>query len=107
MATICETIEETLSQHKCKPNCSCKKLPLCPTGCSCMEDNKQTTALRLVFNALGILVAIIATYMIVTTDSKLYLVFWICYSVLRRMMLKTKAGASVATAITEYNKKIA
>ncbi|CAG4937889.1 unnamed protein product [Parnassius apollo] len=107
MATICETIEETLSQDKCKPNCPCKKLPLCPPGCSCKEDNKQTAALRLVFNALGILVALLATYMIITTDSKLYLVFWICYSVLRRMMLKTKSGARVETAIAKYNKKIA
>ncbi|RVE49677.1 hypothetical protein evm_005652 [Chilo suppressalis] len=81
-------IEETLSLE-CHPVCPCRNAS-CPPGCSCKTDIANNRTLALIFNALGILVAILATYMIINTDSKLYLVFWICYSVLRRMMLRSK-----------------
>ncbi|CAK1542705.1 unnamed protein product [Leptosia nina] len=47
--------------------------------------------MRLIFNALGIVIAVLATYMIVSTDSKLYVIFWLCYSVLRRLMVKSRS----------------
>ncbi|CAH2055877.1 unnamed protein product, partial [Iphiclides podalirius] len=95
MATICQTIEENLLQHKCEPNCPCKNPPVCPPGCPCRKESRRAST-RLFFNALGILVAVLATYMIVTSDSKLYLVFWISYSILRRMMVKNKRGHAKA-----------
>ncbi|KAJ0172737.1 hypothetical protein K1T71_011876 [Dendrolimus kikuchii] len=95
MCTVTETVEEPTSQHESKPNhvpesTKLKNADACPLDCPYRKQNKYTKPVQIIFNAIGILVAILATYLIISTDSKLYLVFWICYSVLRRMMLKSK-----------------
>lgn len=59
----------------------------CPPDCPCKTEKKSiyTRPMQLLFNAISILVALIATYLIVTTDSNIYLIFWVAYSVLRRL----------------------
>lgn len=66
--------------------------PTCPMDCPCRKQNTKSSYIPLLFNALGIIIALFATYLLITTDSKLYLIFWICYSVLRRVMAKTKSS---------------
>ncbi|XP_075982411.1 uncharacterized protein LOC142980735 [Anticarsia gemmatalis] len=98
MATITQTVEEflpvtltkQLTPPKTKMNLPSKKQELppqtlgCPPDCSCKKTSPYKP-MNLFFNAIGIIVALIATYMIVTSNSNLYLVFWVCYSVLRRL----------------------
>ncbi|XP_047998715.1 uncharacterized protein LOC125236072 [Leguminivora glycinivorella] len=97
---MCQTVKESVhkqqyadtqkSQPKTKmePVKLEKTVEICPLDCPCRQ--KTSSYLPLLFNILGILFAVFATYMMITTDSNLYLIFWICYSVLRRMMGKNK-----------------
>ncbi|VVD02311.1 unnamed protein product [Leptidea sinapis] len=84
MATICAGVQGNHQPTTC---------PICN-----ITDEKaskpKTKNRNLIFNAVGILIAVLATYMIISTDSKLYIVFWIFYSVLRRLMVKTNAMKS-------------
>lgn len=59
----------------------------CPVDCPCktQKENTYEKPMKLMFNAIGIIVALIATYLIVTTDSNIYIVFWVAYSILRRL----------------------
>lgn len=57
----------------------------CPADCPCKEKPAKSKPMALFFNAIGILIALMATYMIVTTDSNIYLIFWVAYSILRRL----------------------
>ncbi|OWR51293.1 hypothetical protein KGM_205988 [Danaus plexippus plexippus] len=86
-------IVETKSiEDECNSNCDCRKL--CTLAC-CIKPTGYSP-LRLIVTAIGILVAIFATYLIVSTDSNLYIVFWVCYSVLRRLMTKSKSKIKTA-----------
>ncbi|XP_059046718.1 uncharacterized protein LOC131842204 [Achroia grisella] len=88
MATICETVEESILKPECKEDsATCNKLP---NAICYRKHNNYNNAIKVILNVLGIIVAILASYMIINTDSKLYIIFWLCYSVLRRMMLKSK-----------------
>lgn len=83
------TKEITLSKTKMNlPSKSKTDLPPqalgCPPDCSC-KKNTSRKGTQILFNAIGIIVALIATYLIVTTNSNIYLVFWVAYSVLRRL----------------------
>ncbi|KPJ05295.1 hypothetical protein RR46_01123 [Papilio xuthus] len=49
MATVCETIQETITQHSCKPNCKCKQ-ETCPPDCSCKIESSRARIYRLSFN---------------------------------------------------------
>ncbi|CAG4960895.1 unnamed protein product [Colias eurytheme] len=80
MSTICDTMSESHSIQPCEAQ---------PVECLC-KKKKSSNRMQLVFNAVGIMVAVLATYMIINTDSKLYIIFWICYSVLRRLMVKSR-----------------
>lgn len=92
--------QETKSvSFSCPPDCSCQILEpecpqdcpcrtTCPPGCPCKTRSSKTS--QMFFYAAGVVVAILAMYLIVSTDSKVYLVFWVVYSVLRRMILKSK-----------------
>ncbi|KAG6459739.1 hypothetical protein O3G_MSEX011573 [Manduca sexta] len=93
MATITQTVEEFVTKHEktleieMKPKKVTFAKNTCPADCSCRVKNTKTP-LQIMFNAIGIIIAILATYLIVSTDSKLYLVFWVGYSILRKMMKK-------------------
>lgn len=69
----------------------------CPVDCPCKtkKESRYEKPMRLMFNAIGILVALVATYLIVTTDSNIYIIFWVCYSILRRM---SKSRLSVSSS---------
>ncbi|PZC80107.1 hypothetical protein B5X24_HaOG215329 [Helicoverpa armigera] len=99
MATITQTVQEYLPKTQIKQIMSRTKPTLpqktkqepqalgCPADCPCKTKKESVFArpMSLLLNAIGILVALIATYMIVTTNSNIYLVFWVAYSVLRRL----------------------
>ncbi|XP_047027890.1 uncharacterized protein LOC124635974 [Helicoverpa zea] len=99
MATITQTVQEYLPKTQIKQITSPRTKPQlqktkhepqalgCPVDCPCKTKKESVFArpMALLFNAIGILVALIATYMIVTTNSNIYLVFWVAYSVLRRL----------------------
>ncbi|KAG7304990.1 hypothetical protein JYU34_010425 [Plutella xylostella] len=82
---MCQTTEAILSQHEIlrRPH----KTPN-PAECPQCSQAKSAFWLQVLFTILGVLVAVSAAYLMVATDSRLYLVFWIAYSVLRRMMKK-------------------
>jgi hypothetical protein len=44
------------------------------------------------FNVLGIIFAIFVAYFIISTDSNIYLLIWVCYSVLRKMIGKSRTA---------------
>ncbi|KAF9802915.1 hypothetical protein SFRURICE_015512 [Spodoptera frugiperda] len=111
MATITQTQTQTVEEFlpktqmkqilspKTKASAKTKQEPQalgCPEDCPCKINAQKTQRrpLQLLFNVIGIIVALVATYLIVTTDSNIYLIFWICYSVLRRLT-KSKSRSHV------------
>ncbi|XP_073954523.1 uncharacterized protein isoform X2 [Choristoneura fumiferana] len=76
-----DPVSSELQEELCPPDCPCRRTP---------ETVKSSIRLQIFFNVLGIFFALFAIYLMVTTNSNLYLIFWICFSVLRRMMGKTR-----------------
>ncbi|KAF9422117.1 hypothetical protein HW555_002138 [Spodoptera exigua] len=108
MATITQTVQEFLPKNQIEQILPPKTKGIqqkskqepqalgCPEDCPCKMNvqKPQKRPLQLLFNLIGIIVALVATYLIVTTDSNMYLIFWICYSVLRRLT-KSKSRSRV------------
>ncbi|GBP77895.1 hypothetical protein EVAR_54278_1 [Eumeta japonica] len=55
-----------------------------------LAPEKSNYLFRVVFTIIGLLVSAYASYVIITTNSNLYLVLWVCYSVVRRLMRGNK-----------------
>lgn len=55
--------------------------------CACKETYDKS-GFYTICTVIGILVAILSSYVLITTNSNLFLIFWITYSILRKIYRK-------------------